>query len=576
MSTASLVTAIAVGSLMGTILAAANVYAGLKIGFTTDGSLVAAILAITLARALGRFAPFSISPLHTNLVQTAASAGAFCAVAGLSNAVPAMRLDGVTVSPWMLVPWVFFVASLGICVAVPLRRRAIVIDKLRFPSGVVCAQTIRAFHAKAQEARHGMRTLGFTAAVGAVITLLRDTGIPGVLGKIIPAKTTLPGSLGAFSLNKLSIGISWSPLLFAVGGIVGLRTALSMTLGSILGWLVGGPLLAHYGLIDPKADRGIIAWTVWPAVGIITAGGLTGLMMGGGLFKRALAFLKKDTGKGEGKGPDELHLKMVPRSWWLGGLLVASTGTAVTALLAFHVPVWQTLIAIVLALPIAAIAIRAVGETDFTPANNLAKATQFIFAGIAPGQTVANIAAAGVAAGCAQEASEVMTDLKAGAMLGNNPRDQFIAQCAGVLICAGAAVAAYFLLVAAVDIGGEAFPAPTAVAWHALARGLAGGKNAIPAGASTAVFLAAAVGILLGVLSVWKKRLPLPSPVAIGLGMIFQFSYSITILLGAVAAALASRLLRNAWDRNRELVLSGLMVGESIMGLLAVAITLTG
>ena len=270
MTTGSIAAAIAAGAIMGTLLAAGNVYAGLKIGFTSDGSLVAAILAIALIRGLGLFLPVSFTARHTNLTQTAASAGAFCAVAGLTNAVPAMHMSGVSPSPWLLLPWVFFIAALGICIAVPLRRRAIEVDRLRFPSGVVCAETIRTLHAKAGRARQAAASLGGAAAFSAAVTWLRDAGIPGLLEPVIPMKTTLPGSLGAFTLKKLSLGIAWSPLLFAVGAIVGLRIGLSLVLGAGFGWVLGGPLLAHHGLIDPEARRAIVTWTVWPAVGLIT------------------------------------------------------------------------------------------------------------------------------------------------------------------------------------------------------------------------------------------------------------------------------------------------------------------
>ncbi|MBW2263710.1 MAG: OPT/YSL family transporter [Deltaproteobacteria bacterium] len=306
-------------------------------------------------------------------------------------------------------------------------------------------------------------------------------------------------------------------------------------------------------------------------MGIITAGGLAALLAGGGVFRRTLDLFRKSPASRKAKTPGT-----VPRTWWIGGLAAASAGTSCAAWFAFGVPVWQSLVAIVLALPIAAVAIRAVGETDMSPSNNLAKVTQFVFAGLAPGQTVANVAAAGVASGCAIEASEVMTDLKSGAILKNRPRDQFIAQFVGILVATGAAVAAYSLLIAVVPIGDDTFPAPTAVAWKTLADGLAGGRSGIPTGAATAAWIAAAAGVLIGVPLAMKKSLPLPSPVAIGLGVIFPPAYSITILLGAVTAALLSKYAKAFWERDQYLLTSGLIVGESLTGLLAAALMLVG
>jgi len=547
---------------MGILLSMGNVYAGLKIGFTTDGSLVAAIVAVVLLRSIGKIIPSSFSPHHTNLVQTTASAGAFCAVAGLTNAVPAMMLDGVNINPLKLIPWVFFVALLGVCISASLRYGAIEAQNLRFPSGVVCAETIKIFHAGGNEARKGAIALGCSAGFASIITWLRDTAI-----QIIPSKTTLPGKIGAFSMEKLSLGIAWSPLLLAIGGIIGLRTAISLFIGSILGWVIGGPLLAFYGLINPEAKRAIISWTIWPSIGLITAGGLIPILFDMSMYKRAFQIFKREKNDTFISNSPEQQ-KSIPLTWWGGGILFGIIGCAITAWIAFSVPVWQSLIAIILSFPIAIVAIRAVGETDMSPSNNLAKIVQFVFAAIAPGKTVPNVAAAGIASGCAIEASEVMTDYKAGAILKNKPYHQFLAQVSGILIASGAAVAAFTVLSASIQIGSESFPAPTAIAWHALATGLAGGKESIPQGASMGAWLAVCAGAILGVVSKKWKFIPFPSPVAIGLGMIFPACYSITILSGAIFAKIVSRLSQNWWEQYQYLLTSGLIVGESLTGIL--------
>jgi uncharacterized oligopeptide transporter (OPT) family protein len=247
------------------------------------------------------------------------------------------------------------------------------------------------------------------------------------------------------------------------------------------------------------------------------------------------------------------------------------------ARVAFGVPVWQSLVAVALAVPLAAVAVRAVGETNLTPANNLAKATQLLFAALAPGQPVSSVAAAGVTAGCAQVGAEVMSDLKAGAALGNRPRDLFVAQIAGVLASAGAAVGAYWLLTRALELGGEGLAAPTAVAWNALAQGLAGGGGAsLPAGAAIAAWVAVPVGAALALAAARWPRLPLPSPVAVGLGAIFAPSLSAMILIGAAAAAALAKLAPRCWERNSALLAGGLIIGESLTALLASALTLAG
>jgi uncharacterized oligopeptide transporter (OPT) family protein len=217
-----------------------------------------------------------------------------------------------------------------------------------------------------------------------------------------------------------------------------------------------------------------------------------------------------------------------------------------------------------------------VGETNLTPANNLAKATQLLFAALAPGQPVASVAAAGVTAGCAQVGAEVMSDLKAGAVLGNRPRDLFVAQLAGVLASAGAAVGAYWLLTEALQLGSEDLAAPTAVAWNALAQGLSGGGASLPRGAALAGWIAVPVGAALALAGVRWPGLALPSPVAVGLGAIFAPSISATILVGALAATARARLAPAFWSRSSALVLGGLIIGESLTALVASALSLAG
>lgn len=573
-----LISAIVLGALTGPVLAAANVYLGLKVGFTTDGSLVAALVAVALVRALRR----DFTAKHTNLTQSAASAGAFCAVAGLTNAVPAMAMGGVEANPWLLIPWVFFLGALGVCIAVPLRRGAVTDERLRFPDAVACVAALRSLHARAAEARRGAKVLASSAGLAGAVVWLQQVGLPRI-GALIPAKTVLPGTLGALSCSNLCLGVAWSPALAGIGAIVGLRVALSLALGGALGFVIAGPLLADRGLIEPGGYRAVVAWTVWPAVGLITSGAIAALVARAGVFRRALAMLSGGTkprvGSDEGPGAEggpEPPEHLVPRAWWMGGLLVAAIGSAAVARVAFGVPVWQSLVAVALALPLAAVAIRAVGETNIAPANNLAKGAQLLFAGLAPGRAVTNVAAAGVTAGCAQVGAEVMSDLKAGHELGNRPCHQFLAQLAGVLVSAGAGVGAYVLLTRAMPLGGEDLPAPTAMAWSALARGLTGDEGAVPAGAALAAWIAVPVGFVLGLAGALRPRVPLPSPVAVGLGAIFAPCYTAAILLGAVAAALATRFARGWWLRNQYLVPGGLIVGESLIALLAAGLSLAG
>jgi uncharacterized oligopeptide transporter (OPT) family protein len=485
-----------------------------------------------------------------------------------------MALRGIETNVLLLPLWVLFLAALGVCIAVPLRRRALADERLRFPSGLACAEAIRALHVTRGEASRGAWTLGLSFLFAGLATWVRDAGLP-YLGKLFPAKTAFPGSIGGLSCSTLSLGVAWSPALLAIGALVGLRVAVSLAIGAALSFVVAGPWLHDVSVVEVTRYRSVVNWTVWPAVGLITAGGLGALIAGAGVVRRAIsAFGKTETSRDEVDAAEEPGA--VPRTWWMGGLAVATVGSALVAWVAFGVPIWQSIVAVIIAFPLAAVAIRAVGETDISPSNNLAKITQFVFAGLAPGQAVSNVAAAGVTSGCAIEATEVMTDYKVGAILGNRPRDQFIAQLAGVATGAFGAVIAYTLLVEALPLGSEDLPAPSAQAWATLAAGLSGEEGALLPGAATAAWIAALVGLVLGIVTSRWRKLPLPSPVAMGLGAIFPAAYSVTILIGAIIAAIIARATPTWWTKVQFLVPSGLIVGESLIGLLAATLSLTG
>ena len=88
---------------------------------------------------------------------------------------------------------------------------------------------------------------------------------------------------------------------------------------------------------------------------------------------------------------------------------------------------------------------------------------------------------AGVTAGTACSCCDTVGNLKVGHMVGANPRRQFISQLFGVLAGAVLAVPAYFLLVPDVNIlGGEKFPAPSALVWKGVAEVLSKGLAACP------------------------------------------------------------------------------------------------
>ena len=110
----------------------------------------------------------------------------------------------------------------------------------------------------------------------------------------------------------------------------------------------------------------------------------------------------------------------------------------------------------------AVLGVRALGETDLNPVSGIAKVSQFIFAGVLPGNLVGNIVAGAVAEAGAQQAGDLMQDLKTGHLIHASPRAQFYAQMIGSLFSAFIAAGVYKLYKSVYEIPGPQFPVPAA------------------------------------------------------------------------------------------------------------------
>ena len=218
--------ALVVGCLLGAILAAANVYTGLKSAFIDGGSITASVLAFALFAALpGVLRPYST--LENNLTQTIASSAALMSmVVGVAGPIPALLLAGRSAPPWIIVTWGIALGTLGVVVALLLRPQLIRAEALPFPTGSATAEVIAAMAQHRGSAQRRARVLLCAAAAAACVTLLRDGP-----WAVLPQELLAPGVLLGIPLAALSLGVSVSPLLFATGLLAGLRVGLSILLG---------------------------------------------------------------------------------------------------------------------------------------------------------------------------------------------------------------------------------------------------------------------------------------------------------------------------------------------------------
>ena len=154
------------GCAIGAVLAAGNVYTGLKIGIIDGGSITAALLGFMFFATFTRLGRAPYSALENNITQTTASSAAIMGfVAGVGGPCPAMallgrratRLGGLRLGPRM--------GLMGIFVGALLRRKLVVDEALPFPTGTATARAHRDHLRRARDRPFGARAFLIAGAL---------------------------------------------------------------------------------------------------------------------------------------------------------------------------------------------------------------------------------------------------------------------------------------------------------------------------------------------------------------------------------------------------------------------------
>ena len=153
--------AVLTGMVLAALLSVCNVYAGLKVGWSFNMSIVAALASYGLWQGLH----FGIGTrkwgiLENNINQTACSSGASVSSAGLVAPIPALALlTGQTLDWYFLALWCFSVMLVGITVAIAIRRQMLITDKLPYAYGIASAETLKQMYADAAMENRSLKDL---------------------------------------------------------------------------------------------------------------------------------------------------------------------------------------------------------------------------------------------------------------------------------------------------------------------------------------------------------------------------------------------------------------------------------
>ena len=560
-------------------MGAANVYLGLKAGMTVSASIPASVIGMLSIKYINIVFKKnnSNSILEANQIQTTASAGESLA-AGIIFTMPALVIIGIWQEfNFILTTTIAFTGGLlGILFMIPMREVFIVKNKenLKYPEGIACASVLK-IGQKKDTSNNAMLVINGAIIGGLFKFLISFVGI--VKGSIEHAMIIK---------NKIFFwGTDISPALLAVGFIVRLNIAILIFIGGFIGWMIGIPLLGHGNeyINDPITG----AWMLWSSeiryigVGAMVIGGISSIFKVRKGLIDAIKILFKKSKNSLDKIPlnqQNISTKSINIISFIAIIFVASIYFSLTKNLT--ITFFITIIMIIMAFFFTAVAsyiVGLVGNSNSPVSGMTITAVLFTggilyilgYSGIQGMAATLGVAAIVCCAACT--AGDVCNDLKTGHIIGATPYKQQIMQIIGVLFASMIMAPILQLLHenTAGGIGGKELPAPQAALFANLADGLFGSGN-LPWHLVGIGILIALVILTIDIFLEIKEsnfRLHL-MPVAVGIYL--PFGLSTPILIGG----LISYFILKKHNTNKSslekgvLLSSGLIAGESLMGIL--------
>ncbi|KAF4955130.1 hypothetical protein FGADI_4712 [Fusarium gaditjirri] len=405
------------------------------------------------------------------------------------------------------------------------------------------------------------------------------------------------------------------------GIIMGTETTLHMLLGAVVGWGILSPLAKSRGWAPGDVndwEHGSKGWIIWISLaimladaivslayvvlrGILTSQKVTGIMSSlrqrvqehgvSGLWKNQShdysPLLSNETEPAQRRYGADVHVPIqdddvedAPPHQRIGPRMVTMGLLASIALCVFTihlvfgdlVPLYATTIAVLMALVLSIMGVRALGETDLNPVSGISKLAQLFFAFIIPqthkSSVLINLIAGAVSEAGALQAGDLMQDLKTGHLLGAAPKAQFWGQVIGASVGAVLSAFIYRVYTSVYTIPGDLFQVPTAYVWIFTARLVTG--SGLPYRVKEWAMGAAvlfAVATITRTLAIGKKWRPLiPGGIAVAVGMYNVPSFTLARAVGGLFAWYWTYIARRT-QTPLIILASGFILGEGFLSI---------
>ena len=544
--------ALIVGWIIGCVIAVSIGYAALILGFSIEGSELAAILGFGILRGMLR----RKSIIENNIVQTIAS-GVNGASSGMMFSVPAIFLLGFgdKFDPVILTFGCIAGAFLGIAFIIPLRKHMIDYERLTYPGGVAVATILKSPGAGVRKAI----VLVVAALVSAAVQF--TTIKTGVSNWNVGALIGLPEYMnGIWYLSLMTIGVGFiagrGGIAFIIGGFVAY-----WFLSPLLSVMGAFPLDAAGETINQPGPLRLLLYRPL-GIGMLIGGAIMGVILASPLIVSAIKSMQKAAQVETDASADEMPIKLL--YFAVGGaaiLLCVMAATSAESVgigrgigMALLGTLWIWMAGIILS--------EAIGRTNWSPLSGmtLVGITLLIVLTQAMGMERDESIIAALMVGAAMcvamsQATDLMLDLKTGYLVGATPRMQQIGQFAGAWLGPIVVIGVIFILNESHGLGSEKLPAPQAQALASTIDGIMGGD--VP----TQKYVAGAV--LGGILSALMGGLG----ITVGLGFYLPFNIVLTYSLGTIARELSDRINGKTWSEEVGIpIAAGLIVGEALVG----------
>ncbi|MGE8639413.1 MAG: OPT family oligopeptide transporter, partial [Achromobacter sp.] len=617
------------GALITVIFTASNVFLGLKVGLTFSSAIPAAVISMSVLRL---FKDANI--LENNMVQTQASAAG--TLSSIIFILPALVMMGhwQGFPFWQTLGICAAGGMLGVMFTIPLRHVMVVQSDLPYPEGVAAAEILRVGSAERAQDAAG-ESSGKSDAKPAA-TGMGDIVTGGVVAAVVSfaasgLRVLGDGVSGWFALGgavfRLPMGFSLA--LLGAGYLIGIVAGLAMLTGLIISWGIAVPVLTAMGDMPAGQTLAQYATGLWSSQVRFIGAGVIGV---GAIWTLATLFMPMARGvkasfsaltkAGAARAGQAPRTERDLSAGWISivtlvlvAILVITfqvflSGAPLSAGAIWKLVAYAVLFAFVFGFLVAAACgymaglvgsstspISGVGIVAIVLVSLLMLTLGGELLGVQNGVQMAialSIFSTSAVVAVASISNDNLQDLKTGWLVGATPWRQQVALLIGCVVGAAVISPVLELLYNAYGFAdamprdgmdpAQALSAPQATLMLAIARGIFTHQLNW-----TMILIGMAVGVgLIVVDEILKRtcrvaRIPV---LAVGIGIYLPPTVAAPIVAGAVLAWLLERALRrraaaagkpyeqfaDAPNRRGVLIASGLIVGESLVGVLMAAV----